>query len=349
MRSLSILSGLVLAGGLLVAAPPGLEAGAIDRLDRFRTLAATRLGLVEAVDPERAAEAYREIFGLLDEEIVDSLASGSVFADPAFLQLRLDGFADAWGGASLRLVRIGRLTVGAFQLGDGPGASSLRVYGVGRGGPQLLSALRRPGRPLVYPVPPVGGQAGFLVVWEGLPSGRGTRALRLDLVRERGEDMAVVWTSAGAFPDGLLVREWRVRGDEVRVRYELHYPGWTPGCEPQTEQEDVLRVSPDGTALARVRRRQYNPWHLSLHRAVSGLLDALAAGDRTTLATLVPDPRVRQQLPTDLAREPACDAPDAPDPAAVSVAAVAAERPWALTFRRSGGQWRLTAATPVLQ
>jgi hypothetical protein len=34
----------------------------------------------------------------------------------------------------------------------------------------------------------------------------------------------------------------------------------------------------------------------------------------------------------------------------VSIAATAADRrPWALTFRRSGARWRLTAAAPVLQ
>jgi hypothetical protein len=329
----------------LIAGP---AVGVADRLDRFRALAATRLGLAEATDPDRAAEIYHEIYGLLDEEIVESLASGSVFASPAFLQDRLDGFADVWGGAFLRLVRVGRLTVGAFQLGDGPGASSLRVYGVPRGEPQLLTALSRPGRPLVYPLP-LSGHGGFLIVWEGLATGRGSRVLRLDLVRERGDDIAMTWSSAEEFPEGLLAREWRVRGGEVRVRYELRYPGWIPGCELQTEQEDVLRLTADAGAFLRVSRRQHNAWHVSLHRAVSGVLAALATGDQAALAALVPDLPLRQQLPPGLAREPACDAPDAPNPAAVSVAAVADERPWALTFRRSGGEWRLTAATPVLE
>jgi hypothetical protein len=333
----------------LIAGSAARGAGSADRLDRFRALAAARLALVEAVDPARAAETYREIYALIDEEIVESLASGSVFASAPFLQDRLDGFADVWGGASLRLLRVGRLTVGAFQLGDSPGASSLRVYGALHGEPQLLATLHRQGRPLLYPLPVGAGPAGFLVVWEGVATGRGTRVLRLDLVRERGEDIAATWSSLAEFPEGLMARAWRVRGREVRVRYELHYPGWIPGCEPQAEQEDVLRLADDGTALVRVSRRQYNAWHVALHRAVSGLLEALATGNGTVLATLVPDAGLRQRLPTGLARDPACDAPDAPEPAAVSVAAVADERPWALTFRRSGGQWRLTAATPVLQ
>ena len=74
-----------------------------DRLERFRTLAATRLALVGTDDGERSREALREIYALLDEEIVESLQSGSVFTSLPFLQERLDGFADAWGGASFKL------------------------------------------------------------------------------------------------------------------------------------------------------------------------------------------------------------------------------------------------------
>jgi hypothetical protein len=349
VRPRALLLCLAVLAHSLLAGTEARGAGSADRLDRFRALAATRLGLVEAADPDRAAETYREIHALLDEEIVESLVSGGVFASPAFLQDRLDGFAEVWGGASLRLVRVGRLTVGAFQLGDSPGASSLRIYGAPSGEPQLLATLHRPGRPLVYPLPPVAGQAGFLVVWEGVATGRGTRAWRLDLVRERGEEIAATWSSAEEFSEGLMAREWRVRGSEARVRYELHYPGWIPGCDLQTEQEDVLRLAADGTALVRVSRRQHNAWHVALHRAVSGLLEALAAGDGAVLATLVPDARLRQRLPSRLARESACDAPDAPDPATAATDTVADERPWALTFRRSGAQWRLTAATLVLE
>ena len=349
VRPRAFLVCLALLAHAIFGVPAVRGAGSADRLDRFRALATSRLEFVEAVDGERAAATYREIYGLLDEEIVESLASGSLFASPAFLQDRLDGFAEVWGGASLRLTQVGRLSVGAFQLGDGPAASSLRVYGALRGEPQLLAALHRQGRPLVYPLPLGTGPGGFLVVWEGVATGRGTRALRLDLVRERGREIVATWSSAGEFPEGLMVRDWRVRGSEVRLRYELHYPGWIPGCQPQAEQEDVLRLAADGAALTRVSRRQYHAWHVVLHRAVNDLLEALATGDGTALARLVPDARLREQLPAGLAREPACDAPDAPEPAAVSVAAVADERPWALTFRRTGGEWRLTAATPVLQ
>lgn len=321
-----------------------------DRLDRFRALAAARLSLAELADAERAAEAYREIYALLDEEVVDSLASGGVFATPAFLQDRLDGFAEVWGGAWLRLHRVGGLTIGTFQLGEGPGGSAVRVYGTQGGEARLVTAHQRQGRPTLYPLSGTNGQAAVLIVWEGVATGRGTRALRADLVRQRGDDVTLVWSTAELFPEGLMARQWRVRGAEVWIRYELHYPGWTPGCQGQTEQEDVFRLAPDADRFVRAGVRQHNTWHRTLHQAVVGLVEALASGDRARLAALVPNQRVREQLPVRLERAPVCDAPDGPDPVTVSVAATAGEQgPWTLLFRRSGGQWRLAAATPVLE
>ena len=102
--------------------------GVPDRLDRFRELALTRQSRAET-GAEPTADAYREMYALLDEEIVESLASGGPFASPGFLQDRLDAFGDAWGGAMLGVVGVDRLVVGAFQLADAPGVSTVRVYG----------------------------------------------------------------------------------------------------------------------------------------------------------------------------------------------------------------------------
>jgi len=320
-----------------------------DRLERFRTLAATRLALVGTDDGERSREALREIYALLDEEIVESLQSGSVFTSLPFLQERLDGFADAWGGASFKLRRLGPLTVGAFQLVDSSPGNSVRVYGEAGGEARLLHAFVRDGRPVLYPL--AGGPAPLMVVaWEGWPTNAGVRPLRLEMLRMRGDDVTVIWDTAPLYPEGLVARDWRLRGNELRIRYELHYPGWTPGCEGQTEQEDVYRLPTDGTAPARVGRRQYNAWHQALHHSVSGLFAALASGDRASLTAFVPDAELRRRLPATLAAEPACDAPDpAADPDAVSVAAVESERrPWSLTWRRAGRRWQLVSATPVL-
>src|SRR5581483_7691595 len=257
-RKASWRRGVVAAILVLSLAP---VAGAADRLERFRELAAGRLQSAETAG-DGAADVERELLAIVDEEIVDSLASGGVFADPEFLRERLDGFAEAWGGAALRLTQVGPLVVGAFRLGDTPGPGWVHVYGTLQGQAGLLASLARDGAPTVHPLPPApGGAAQFLVAWEGAATGRGTRALRLDLVRQRGEAVDTVWSLTGEGGETLMARDHRVRGGEIAVRYELHYPGWTPGCEHQTEQEDVYRLDARGT-FVRVSRRRFDAWHL---------------------------------------------------------------------------------------
>jgi hypothetical protein len=319
-----------------------------DRLDRFRELAATRLSLAQVIDADAAA--YQDAYALLDEEIVESLGSGGVFASLAFLQERLDAFGEAWGAAQLEIGRIGPLVVGAFKLGEGSGSASVRVYGKLRDEAALLDVLDRDGRPRVFPLTSTArGAVQFVIVWEGTGSGRGTRTFRLDLVRQHGEGVRTIWTTAELIPEVLEVRSWSLRGTEVRVRYEARYPGWTPGCESQTETEDVYRLAADGSTFVRAARQTYNGWHRELRAAAAALFAALAAGDRAALGAAVPDARLRAKLPGALSPEPACDAPEGRGPDAVSVAASADGRPWTLTFRRAGPRWRLTAAEPVLQ
>jgi len=318
-----------------------------DRLERFRELASSRLALGDLAEPDNPAEAYRDIYALLDDEIVESLASGGVFASPEFLQDRLDAFGEAWGGAQIRLARLGRLVVGAFRLTEAGGGNSVRVYGPLHDEAALLATLYREGRPSVTPLAGA-GEPQFLATWEGAASGRGTRPLRVDLVRAHADGVRVTWSTATLFPDGLHARAWVVRPGEIRLRYELHYPGWTPGCEGQTEQEDVYRLVPAQGTLTRVSRQQHNAWHRELHAAVTRLFTALAERDEQALATVVPDPALRASLPA-LVPEPACDAADGVRET-VSIAATSADRrPWSLTFRRAGVRWRLTAAAPVMQ
>ena len=318
-----------------------------DRLERFRELASSRLALGDLAEPDNPAEAYRDIYALLDDEIVESLASGGVFASPEFLQDRLDAFGEAWGGAQIRLARLGRLVVGAFRLTEAGGGNSVRVYGPLHDETALLATLYREGRPSVTPLAGA-GEPQFLATWEGAASGRGTRPLRVDLVRAHADGVRVTWSTATLFPDGLHARAWVVRPGEIRLRYELHYPGWTPGCEGQTEQEDVYRLVPAQGTLTRVSRQQHNAWHRELHAAVTRLFTALAERDEQALATVVPDPALRASLPA-LVSEPACDAADGVRET-VSIAATSADRrPWSLTFRRAGVRWRLTAAAPVMQ
>lgn len=326
----------------------GDAAVAQDRLERFRELAATRLGLGQIVDVETSPDVEREIYALLDGEVVESLAAGGVYASIEFLQDRLDSFGEAWGAVSFRVVRAGPLVVGAFQLHDVSRVNSLRVYGPLRGGPALLTTMPRQGRPVVYRLPPASaGSVQLLVAWEGPGSGRGTRALRLELVRQRGDGAQVTWSTAEVLGEGLLVRAWGVQDGEVWIRYEVRYPGWTPGCEGQTESEDVYRLVSAGS-MVRVARRHHNAWHRDFRAAAQRFFEALSGGNRSLLATLVPDAQLRDRLPTALASEPACDAPEGMGPERVSVAATAAGGPWQLTFQRAAHRWQLVSASPVI-
>ena len=66
---------------LALALGPRTEgtAGLPDRLERFRELAQSRQRLLQ-LDGDAAADAYREMYALLDEEIVENLATGGPFA-----------------------------------------------------------------------------------------------------------------------------------------------------------------------------------------------------------------------------------------------------------------------------
>src|SRR5437899_54924 len=202
---------------------------------------------------------------------------------------------------------------------------------------------------LVLAAPAPDGAPQFVTAWEGASSGRGTRALRLELARQAGDSVRVVWSTAELFPQGLVARSYTVRPKEIRVRYELRYPGWTPGCDAQTEGEDVYRLATDTGVFSRPTRTYHQPWHQELHAAVWRLFEALGGGDQTALTTLVPDARLRGRLPAALRAEPACDAPeDGPTPRTVSVPASEGRTPWELVFRRTADGWRLTRATQVL-
>jgi hypothetical protein len=343
-----LLAGLAMLGAAALVTDRPDAAGPLDRLDQFRTLARAR-SLGNGA-PDGAPDAYREMYALLDEEIVESLATGGLYASTGFLQDRLDAFGEAWGAAAVDVVPVGRLMVGAFQMSDAPGVNSVRVYGRLGGEAALLATLSREGRPTVYPwVADPGGAAQFVTAWEGPATGRGVRSLRLDLVRQYGDDLRVVWSSNDLFPEGLMARTYSVKGSAIRVRYEPDYPGRVPGCEGQTEAEDVFSTASDSGTLVRRAAREINAWHRELRAAAAKIFDALAAGDEAALAKLVANPQTRLQLPSTLRPEAACDAADnTTNPRSVSVAATSEHTPWALTFQRVATRWRLVAAAPVL-
>ena len=340
------------------AAAPGVMN---DRLERFRELAASRLALAQLGGGDGAVA---EIYALVDEEIIENLESGSPFASLEFIQERLDAFGGAWGGASFRVVRPKGLkpplTIGVLSLAGVPGSGSVRVYGRVGGYIAPVRTVTHDGSPEVQEWPPArDGSAQWAVSWAGAPSGRGSRPLRVDVWRERRDDVERVWTTLDLFPEGLAVSDFAVRRGEVRVRYELHYPGWKPGCEGQTEHEDLYRpaAGTDGVALA--QRRVFNGWHRDLGAIVTRFFSALAGGDARSLGEIVPDSRLRARLPRGLRPEPACEAqsPDAPGLVVVAAtdepgrdARAPAGAPWSLWWTRAGGgAWRLSAAERVLQ
>lgn len=336
----------------LPAARPTVAGPTVDRLDRFRELARAELTPPGTAEGEHDHRLYRELYALLDEEIVESLASGGVFASEGFLQDRLDAFNEVWGGAALRVIKTGGVVVAAVRLADATDGGSVRVYGGSSRAPALLAAIHRDGSPTLYPVPPAASGAGqFAVLWEGATSGRGTTPVRIDLVRPTGDGVRTVWSTADLLGGDVETWSYAVRGSEVTLRYEIRYPGWVPGCEGQTEQEDLYRYLPARGTFALVERQLYQPWHRHFHATVDRFFAALRAGDDRSLARLVPDPGLRAGVPAGLEPEPACDAVEGAPPSRVSVAAGlgAARRPWALTFRRDRSGWRLAAAAPVLE
>src|ERR1700675_1378497 len=162
----------------LVSGAPSVAGGPPDRLERFRDLASARLTALPLETSVRAAEDEREIYALLDDEIIQNVTSGGLFASADFLQDRLDGLTAAWGGVAFHVMRVGSLVVVACPLGE-DGADSVRVYGPRAGEAALLATLRHEGRASLYALP-AGPRSPlpFLVAWDGAPSGRGPRALR---------------------------------------------------------------------------------------------------------------------------------------------------------------------------
>jgi hypothetical protein len=338
-----------------VVAAPAWAGPARDRLERFREIAVARLSVVEdtggALDPASQAE----MDALLDGEVLDSLQAGGPFASVEFIRERLDAFAEAWGGASLRIDPLGGgLLVGRFRLSAKGVSNSVRLYGSAKGKPALLRAWQEDGVPEVYPwAVPAGGGAQILVSWSGTATGWGSWPLRLDLWRVRDGLVSAVWRSAERYPEGLWVSQVDVKPGRVHLRHEFRYPGWKPGCDVQAEQEDRYRADPGG-GLTLVSRQVFNGWHRELQRSATRFFSALASGDRKALAELAPDAALRRRLPVGLLAEAACDAqnPDTPGTAVVAAAAPLPDgrrAPWSLWWSRGPSGWRLTGAAPVLQ
>ena len=203
----------------LARRPAALAAG---RAPTASTASATSPPAVSAspqlVDAEPPAEAYREIYALLDEEIVESLASGGVFASLEFLQDRLDAFGEAWGGATSALIArsAGCSSAPSSSATARPATACASTAAARRGGAADHDVPRGPPRACTRCRAAADG-AQFLVAWEGAPSGRGTRPLRVELVRAHGGRRARrVVHGAACFPTDSARARTRARRRPAR-------------------------------------------------------------------------------------------------------------------------------------
>ena len=350
MLFLTLLWSLLLVGWT----EPAGAAPASDRLERFREIARARLAEVEDTGRALDPAVQGEIDALLDDEVLDSLRAGGPYASVAFIRERLESFTDAWGGASLTIQDLGDgLLLGRFRLSARGIGNSVRLYRGSRGAVGLLRAWHEGGVPEVYRwSAPAGGGVEFLLAWSS-DAGPRSWPLRLELWRMRGGTLAPAWRSVDRYPDGLWVSFAEVAAGRITLRRELRYPGWKPGCDGQTEQEDRYRREPGG-GLALVGRQLFDGWHRELQRSATRFFAALAAGDGKALAELVPDASLRSRLPRGLVPDTACDVqnPDTPGTAIVAAAATlpsGVRSPWSLWWGRHGSGWRLTGAAPVLE
>ena len=344
-----------LAAGLLAGLAAPAPAAAPDRLELFRTLTRERLGAAtSAAETERAVS---ELYELVDAEVLDSLRGGEAFASLVFIRERLETLTEAWGGATLRVLRIPSagerppLTIGLYTLSGVEGSASLRLY-AGTGEGAALAASSTHDGLLDAQAWPVGPDrvARVLALWSGPPAAHGARPLRAELWESR-ERVRRVWSSAAQWPDGLWAADWRAQPGELIVRYSPSYPGWKPACPGQTEHEDHYRLAPSG-GFVLARRQVSNGWHRDLGAAADRVFRALAGGDERVLAQLVPAPALRARLPRRLVPEAVCEQAAGPR-GAVTMAATELRDgrrvPWALSWTRVAAGWRLHAATAVLE
>ena len=162
----------------------------------------------------------------------------------------------------------GPLTLGLYSLTGVEGSGSLRVYAGTGPGAALAAASTQDGLldARVWPAGP-DRAARVFAVWSGPPAAHGVRALHAELWAGA---IASGWSARGppppSGPTGCGSAGWRTRR-RARVRYELRYPGWEPGCDGQTEQEDLYRLDRGGRSRAGARQVA-NGWHRELGAAV---------------------------------------------------------------------------------
>src|SRR2546428_1223017 len=115
----SRLVGLAMPGPAALVTERPDAAGPADRLDQFRQLARAHASLGHG-DADGSPDAYREMYALLDEEIVESLGTGGLYASAGFLQDRLRAVCEGLGRGAGRGRRGWRAVGGGLQMREGP-------------------------------------------------------------------------------------------------------------------------------------------------------------------------------------------------------------------------------------
>jgi len=345
---------LLLVASLPLSATLGVHAAPLrDRLELFLELVRSRLTPPDREETEQVREAIRDVYAILDEEILENLNSEGPFASEAFIQERLEGFTERWGWGRFVIWRPKALPsqfVASIQLTPNGGGSSIRAYARQGGRYTLAHVVQRDAVPIVAEMPAArSGVSHVLVGWVGPPSGRGTSPLLLELVRLDGQGGRSVWSSQSLFPSGLHVLEFQMEPDGFSIRYPGQYPGRKPGCEGETDHGDRYRYDSTREVLQLGARTVMNGWHQEFHqKALRPLLDALNSGNEPMLRSLVPSGALRQQLPPGLTALPVCDdatPQSAPAEIRVSVEASGTQQvPMQLTllFRKSQRGWLLS-------
>src|SRR5262249_26285947 len=157
------------------------------------------------------------LFAVVDDEILDNLRSGGIFASAEFIQDRVKAFSDEWGGVAFAVAQPARgrgaPTLGPFAATRHELRGSPRLYARAKSDVALLAASTHEGGLEVRAWPPArSGATQFLASWVGAPGGRASRTLLVELWRAGADDGATrVWTSADAFPGGLLTTGFQVK------------------------------------------------------------------------------------------------------------------------------------------
>ena len=350
-----------LAVALLCAGWPRRRRRRADRLERFRAVARERARGRRWTAAERD-RAIGELYELVDAEVLDSLRGEEPFSSLVFIRDRLDAMMEAWGGATLRVLRIpaagsrAPVTVGLYSPRPAWRARARSASTSGPGRRRARGGLhpRRPARR-------AGVAGGTATGWRACSRcgadrspGRGCARCTRSCGKPRSRSGEAAWTTATQWPEGLAGDRLAHPGRRAASCATSRLPGLEARMRGADRAGGPLPAG-RGRAGSRSRGgRSRTRWHRELGAAADRLFQALAAGGRgRRWARLVPAPALRARLPPRLVPEPVCEqrGPGGPRGDGDGGGDRAARRPARavgahMDARPGAAGWRLTAAGP---